>query len=112
MPYTPPLTHHPALFLSLSRFDDQVLSIETGQVLREFKQLVQKNKKIDVIEQFNQKLLLKQEHSPLSIVDLLNSSVIKVPPPPPAYFLFEFKGGGGYSVGCLPKVSTLYKHVS
>uniref|UniRef100_A0A7S0JI92 Cilia- and flagella-associated protein 43 n=1 Tax=Calcidiscus leptoporus TaxID=127549 RepID=A0A7S0JI92_9EUKA len=57
----------------------KILSIETGQVLREFNQLVRRGKKIDVIEQFNQKLLLKQEDAPLSIVDLISSSVIKVP---------------------------------
>eukprot|EP00965_Chrysotila_dentata_P253544 6211295-Pleurochrysis_carterae.AAC.2 len=38
----------------------RIISIETGQVLREFNQLMRKGKKIDVIEQFNQKLLLKQ----------------------------------------------------
>jgi len=71
------------LVLNSSDRDGQVplriLSIETGQVLREFKQVVQQGKKIDVIEQFNQKLLLKQADAPLAIVDLLDSTVIKVP---------------------------------
>jgi len=73
------------MLLVLTRDDEtqdhlplRIISIETGQVLREFNQLMRKGKKIDVIEQFNQKLLLKQEDAPLSIVDLLSTQVVKV----------------------------------
>lgn len=56
----------------------RILSIETGEELREFRQLVKAKLKIDIIEQFNEKLLLKQEGTPLHIVDLLTGSVVKV----------------------------------
>ena len=38
------------------------------------------DKRIDVIEQFNEKLIIKQEDSPLAIIDLLTGSVVKVRP--------------------------------
>eukprot|EP00967_Tisochrysis_lutea_P127025 scaffold215578_cov29-Tisochrysis_lutea.AAC.1 len=38
----------------------KVLSIETGEMLREFKQLIRRGESIVVMEQFNQKLLFKQ----------------------------------------------------
>jgi len=53
----------------------KILSIESGAPLREFNQQIVKGKKIDVIEQFNQKLLLKQEDNPLHIIDLLSEQV-------------------------------------
>ena len=38
----------------------KVLSIETGDVLQSFKHQLHRSKKIDFIEQFNEKLLVKQ----------------------------------------------------
>lgn len=38
------------------------------------------DKRIVIVEQFNEKLILKQEHSPLHIIDLLNSSVVQAVP--------------------------------
>ena len=55
-----------------------LLSIETGETLRTLKQPIKRGKKVDIIEQFNEKLMLKQEGSPLLIVDLLTNSVVKV----------------------------------
>jgi len=57
----------------------RILSIETGEVLRDFKQLVKRGVKIVVIEQFNQKLLLQQEGEPLLIIDLLSNETVTVP---------------------------------
>jgi hypothetical protein len=56
----------------------RLLSIETGETLRTMRQPLKRGKKLDIIEQFNEKLMLKQEGSPLLIVDLLTSSVVKV----------------------------------
>ena len=39
----------------------QVRCIETGQVLSEFSQSIEPGKKINIVEQFNEKLILKQE---------------------------------------------------
>jgi len=48
----------------------KILSIENGDVLQSFKHQVHRSKKIDFIEQFNEKLLVKQEHENLQIVDV------------------------------------------
>jgi len=56
----------------------QLLSIEDGSTLRSLRQPIKKERGIEVIEQFNEKLLLKQEGSNLLIVDLLTSKVVKL----------------------------------
>ena len=56
----------------------RILSIETGEVLRDVHQPIRPTRKVDILEQFSQRLLLKQEASPLRIVDLLTDKVIKV----------------------------------
>jgi phage tail sheath gpL-like len=48
----------------------QILSIEDGTVLKTFNHLLHKNKKVDFIEQFNEKLLVKQENENLQILDV------------------------------------------
>lgn len=48
----------------------KILSIEDGTVLREFNHLLHRNKKLDFIEQFNEKLLVKQENENLQIRDV------------------------------------------
>lgn len=48
----------------------QILSIEDGTILKTFKHLLHKNKKVDFIEQFNEKLLVKQENENLQILDV------------------------------------------
>ena len=60
----------------------RLLSIETGEVLRELRQPIRAGKKLDIIEQFNERLMLKQEGSDLLIVDLLKNTVVKVAAPP------------------------------
>lgn len=49
----------------------RILCIETGMLLRDVKHPLIEELKIDIIEQFNEKLLIKQEDLPLCIVDLL-----------------------------------------
>ncbi|KAG8390197.1 hypothetical protein BUALT_Bualt01G0058500 [Buddleja alternifolia] len=51
----------------------KILSIEDGTVLKTFGHLLHKNKKVDFIEQFNEKLLVKQENENLQIVDVRDS---------------------------------------
>ena len=48
----------------------KILSIEDGTVLKSFNHLLHRNKKVDFIEQFNEKLLVKQENENLQIVDV------------------------------------------
>ncbi|XP_020083064.1 uncharacterized protein LOC109706559 isoform X1 [Ananas comosus] len=55
-----------------------ILSIEDGTVLKSFNHLLHRNKKIDFIEQFNEKLLVKQENENLQILDVRNSELIEV----------------------------------
>lgn len=48
----------------------KILSIEDGTVLRNFNHLLHRNQKVDFIEQFNEKLLVKQENENLQILDV------------------------------------------
>ncbi|KAK6117863.1 hypothetical protein DH2020_048397 [Rehmannia glutinosa] len=52
----------------------KILSIEDGTVLKSFTHLLHRNKKVDFIEQFNEKLLVKQENENLQILDVSCSS--------------------------------------
>uniref|UniRef100_A0A7S3A3K6 Uncharacterized protein n=1 Tax=Rhodosorus marinus TaxID=101924 RepID=A0A7S3A3K6_9RHOD len=56
----------------------RILDVETGEVLRDFKHLLHRHKKIDFMEQFNEKLLIKQERENLQIVDVNTSRVVEV----------------------------------
>ena len=56
----------------------KILSIEDGAVLQKFNHLLHRTKKIEFIEQFNEKLLVKQEGEDLQIVDVHTSAIIHV----------------------------------
>lgn len=56
----------------------EILSIEDGNRLKSFKHQLNKSKKLEFIEQFNEKLLVKQEHSSLQIVDICTAETIEV----------------------------------
>ncbi|XP_051143467.1 uncharacterized protein LOC127259892 isoform X2 [Andrographis paniculata] len=56
----------------------KILSIEDGTVLKSFHHLLHRNKKVDFIEQFNEKLLVKQENENLQIVDVRNDDITEV----------------------------------
>ncbi|GJY36838.1 hypothetical protein Tco_0422216 [Tanacetum coccineum] len=56
----------------------KILSIEDGTVLKSFNHLLHRNKKVDFIEQFNEKLLVKQENENLQILDVRNFDVTEV----------------------------------
>ncbi|KAL8154365.1 hypothetical protein V2J09_012125 [Rumex salicifolius] len=51
----------------------KILSIEDGSVLKSFNHLIHRNKKVEFIEQFNEKLLVKQENENLQILDVRTS---------------------------------------
>ncbi|KAG5052692.1 hypothetical protein JHK87_004890 [Glycine soja] len=56
----------------------KILSIEDGTVLKSFNHLLHRNKKVDFIEQFNEKLLVKQENENLQILDVRTSELTEV----------------------------------
>ncbi|XVF84125.1 hypothetical protein PTKIN_Ptkin17bG0000800 [Pterospermum kingtungense] len=56
----------------------KILSIEDGTVLKTFNHLLHRNKKVDFIEQFNEKLLVKQENENLQILDVQSSELMEV----------------------------------
>ncbi|XP_031497860.1 uncharacterized protein LOC116262543 [Nymphaea colorata] len=56
----------------------KILSIEDGTVLKSFNHLLHRNKKVDFIEQFNEKLLVKQENENLQILDVRNAQLTEV----------------------------------
>eukprot|EP00475_Leptophrys_vorax_P027977 TRINITY_DN4012_c0_g1_i1.p1 TRINITY_DN4012_c0_g1~~TRINITY_DN4012_c0_g1_i1.p1 ORF type:complete len:470 (+),score=112.87 TRINITY_DN4012_c0_g1_i1:215-1624(+) len=56
----------------------KIVDIETGQELKMFKHLLKRNRKIDFIEQFNEKLLIKQEGEDLQILDVVSGEVVQV----------------------------------
>ena len=47
-----------------------LLSIETGEVIKKFIQIIHRCKRIDLVEQFNEFLLLKQEGCNLRIINV------------------------------------------
>ncbi|KAL8192829.1 hypothetical protein R6Q57_027277 [Mikania cordata] len=55
----------------------KILSIEDGTVLKSFNHLLHRHKKVEFIEQFNEKLLVKQEKENLQILDDLIISYCK-----------------------------------
>jgi hypothetical protein len=57
---------------AISHVPLKILSIEDGTVLKSFNHLLHRNKKVDFIEQFNEKLLVKQENENLQILDVSN----------------------------------------
>eukprot|EP00271_Cylindrocystis_brebissonii_P014241 TRINITY_DN35535_c0_g1_i1.p1 TRINITY_DN35535_c0_g1~~TRINITY_DN35535_c0_g1_i1.p1 ORF type:complete len:554 (+),score=62.85 TRINITY_DN35535_c0_g1_i1:195-1856(+) len=56
----------------------KMVSIEDGQVLRIFNHMLRRTKKVDFIEQFNENLLVKQEHENLQILDMRTCSLREV----------------------------------
>lgn len=48
----------------------KILSIEDGTVLKSFNHLLHPDEKLDFIEPFNEKLLVKQENENLQILDV------------------------------------------
>ncbi|KAG8078297.1 hypothetical protein GUJ93_ZPchr0007g4100 [Zizania palustris] len=56
----------------------EILSIEDGKCLKSFKHLLHRNKKVDFIEQSNEKLLIKQEGENLQILDVRSFQSIEV----------------------------------
>ncbi|KMZ60913.1 Transducin/WD40 repeat-like superfamily protein [Zostera marina] len=56
----------------------KILNIEDGSVLKSFNHLLHRNKKVNFIEQFNEKLLVKQENENLQILDVRNSQLMEV----------------------------------
>ncbi|VFQ81107.1 unnamed protein product [Cuscuta campestris] len=56
----------------------KIISIEDGTILKSFNHLLNRNKKIEFIEQFNEKLLIKQENENLQILDVRNSELTEV----------------------------------
>ncbi|KAK7374127.1 hypothetical protein VNO80_07553 [Phaseolus coccineus] len=56
----------------------KIISIEDGTVLKVFNHLLHRNKKVDFIEQFNEKLLVKQENENLQILDVRNAELMEV----------------------------------
>ena len=68
----------PTSYLALCPSFVQILSIEDGTVLKSFNHLLTRSKKVDFIEQFNEKLLVKQEGENLHIVDVHTHEVTHV----------------------------------
>uniref|UniRef100_A0ACD5VSQ0 Uncharacterized protein n=1 Tax=Avena sativa TaxID=4498 RepID=A0ACD5VSQ0_AVESA len=56
----------------------EILSIEDGKRLKSFRHLLHRNKKVDFIEQFNEKLLVKQDGENLQILDVRNFKTTEV----------------------------------
>ena len=60
----------------------RIVSIEDGKTLKAFNHLLTRSKKVDFIEQFNEKLLVKQEGENLHIVDV-HTHAVRLPSAPP-----------------------------
>lgn len=57
----------------------RIVDIESGLIVKEFIHLLHRNRKIDLIELFDEKLLVKQEHENLQIIDVRTAEVVSVP---------------------------------
>eukprot|EP00177_Eucheuma_denticulatum_P001637 GFKZ01002942.1.p1 GENE.GFKZ01002942.1~~GFKZ01002942.1.p1 ORF type:complete len:474 (+),score=66.82 GFKZ01002942.1:233-1654(+) len=73
----------PGIMLIIFRRQDshvpiRILDIDTGAQLREINHMVHRKRKIDFIEQFHEKLLVKQENENLQIIDVLTGRRIDV----------------------------------
>ncbi|XP_019187965.1 PREDICTED: uncharacterized protein LOC109182290 isoform X2 [Ipomoea nil] len=56
----------------------KILSIDDGRILKDFNHLLHRNQKVEFIEQFNEKLLIKQENENLQIIDVRTSELKEV----------------------------------
>eukprot|EP00007_Cunea_sp_BSH-02190019_P003072 CAMPEP_0174235938 /NCGR_PEP_ID=MMETSP0417-20130205/5224_1 /TAXON_ID=242541 /ORGANISM="Mayorella sp, Strain BSH-02190019" /LENGTH=568 /DNA_ID=CAMNT_0015314517 /DNA_START=198 /DNA_END=1901 /DNA_ORIENTATION=+ len=71
----------------------KLVSVETGEVLKSFNRLLHRDKPIEFIEQFNSKLLIKQQSHDMQIVDVQTNHTVQVPTslfPTPGGFIFLF----------------------
>ena len=48
----------------------KIVNIEDGKMLKSFNHMLRRTRKVDFIEQFNEKLLVKQEAENLQILDV------------------------------------------
>lgn len=71
------LIHHRAD--SNSHVALRIVDIESGLTVKDFVHLLHRRQKLDVIELFDEKLLVKQEHENLQILDVRTAEVISVP---------------------------------
>lgn len=74
----------------------KILNIEDGTVLKSFTHLLGRSRRIDFIEQFNEKVLIKQEGLPLQIRDVHTSEIVEIPcsefsTPSAFIFLYEYQ---------------------
>lgn len=56
----------------------KIVDVSNGKVLKEMRHLLHRKRKVDFIEQFNEKLLVKQENENLQIVDVRTGSRVIV----------------------------------
>jgi WD40 repeat protein len=70
------LIHHRAE--SNSHIPLRIVDIESGITVKDFIHLLHRSRKIDLIELFDEKLLVKQEHENLQIVDVRTAEVLSV----------------------------------
>ena len=79
---------------SISNIRLRIIEIETGELLKDFTYLLHRNRNIHLIELFNDKLLVKQEHENLQIYDLKTSKVVNIPKSQfltPSAFIFLYE---------------------
>jgi hypothetical protein len=69
----------------------RVLNIETGCLLTAFNQPLHPVSAIQILEQFNSKLLIKQVNHKLQIVDVFTRVVVEIDFRPPNAFIFLFE---------------------
>ena len=56
----------------------RILNVENGELLRDIKHMLHRKRKLEFIEQFHQKLLVKQENENLQIVDVCTGDHVVV----------------------------------
>jgi hypothetical protein len=72
----------------------KILNIHTGKEIRSLKHLLHRGKRLDFIEQFNEKLLVKQNGENLQILDIITNEIIEIDQsifPTPTAFIFLYE---------------------
>ena len=69
----------------------RILDVYTGELLRDMCHLLHKDKRLEFVENFNHKVLIKQEGCYMQLLDIFDSSVKEIDLPTPKSFVLLFE---------------------
>ena len=69
----------------------KLINVKNGKIIKDFRLLLKPNKKLELVEQFDEKILVKQEHEKLIMYDVRNDTQIMVDFRTPSAFIFLYE---------------------